>query len=357
MVRSRAALFIVVFAVLLCPFFAQAAAESVNRRDGFLMIWNSISRPAEKTSEKPYTDVKKGDTGYAEITYAKSRGILNDTVDRFRPTEPLSTGDALLIILRTRSVERLKDDGSNDFMALPDASDVPTLAKKYGIEYDSEAATISQADLLSLMRQVDSLLMAEHHEVSLYSEKFNGKGTSFGEKFDMNAPTAAHRSFPYNTLVRVTNVANGKSIVVRINDRGPFVQGRDMDLSLFSFTQIAERASGKIQATFERLGDVNLVRRCADDRTQVRITKDVRLEPGIPHSLALGGTLKLTSFQPFVLRDLVYPDGTHTGVQTWVTKGETYEFSPSVIGVYHFWMGTKNGQVRDMRMEVVDCGA
>ncbi len=331
------------------------AAEPILRRDGFLLLWNSISRPAESTREKPYIDVSQGDRGFLEITYAKSRGILNDENVRFRPDEPLTPSDALLLLFRTRNIERLLEDGGNDFMELPNAPDVPALAKKYDLPFDPAASSLTEEMLLGLMRDLDAKLAAEVHEVSLYSEKFHGKGTAFGETFDMHALTAAHRSFPSNTLVRVRNIANGKTVVVRINDRGPFVQGRDMDLSLASFLAIAERSLGKIDVTFERLGDINLVQQCKDDRLQKRVTKDVRLNPGIPHSLALGTALQLTSDQSFVIRDIVYPDDARSGVQTWVTEGETFEFTPSVSGLYRFFLGTPAGRIRELRMEVREC--
>ena len=66
---------------------------------------------------------------------------------------------------------------------------------------------------------------------SWYGPDFHGKKTSNGETYDMHAMTAAHKTLPMNTMVRVTNIKNGKSIVVRINDRGPFVAGRVIDLS------------------------------------------------------------------------------------------------------------------------------
>lgn len=66
---------------------------------------------------------------------------------------------------------------------------------------------------------------------SYYGSDYHGRVTASGERFDMNAMTAAHRSLPFGTRVRVTNLENGKSVVVRINDRGPFVRGRVIDLS------------------------------------------------------------------------------------------------------------------------------
>ena len=66
---------------------------------------------------------------------------------------------------------------------------------------------------------------------SWYGKQFHGRTTASGEDFDMFELTAAHRELPLGTLVKVTNLRNGKSVVVRVNDRGPYVEGRIMDLS------------------------------------------------------------------------------------------------------------------------------
>jgi len=66
---------------------------------------------------------------------------------------------------------------------------------------------------------------------SYYAGKFHGRRTASGEAFDNGAMTAAHRTLPFGSLVRVTNPANGRSVVVRINDRGPFTRGRMIDVS------------------------------------------------------------------------------------------------------------------------------
>ena len=67
---------------------------------------------------------------------------------------------------------------------------------------------------------------------SFYGREFNGRKTASGERFSSVEFTAAHRELPFGTMVRVTNLANGKSVVVRVNDRGPFARGRIIDLSL-----------------------------------------------------------------------------------------------------------------------------
>lgn len=71
----------------------------------------------------------------------------------------------------------------------------------------------------------------EHGIASWYGPKFHGNLTANGEKYDMYGLTAAHRTLPFNTVLRVENQDNGKSVVVRINDRGPFAKNRIIDLS------------------------------------------------------------------------------------------------------------------------------
>lgn len=68
-------------------------------------------------------------------------------------------------------------------------------------------------------------------EASFYAEKYHGRTTANGETFDMNALTCAHKSWPFNTMLKVTYSVTGKSVVVRVNDRGPYVGNRIIDLS------------------------------------------------------------------------------------------------------------------------------
>lgn len=352
--------------LIFCVPMAAHAEDFVTRRDGFLMIWQSVLRPAEEVRETPYADVPEGSTGHVEITYGKARGLLRDHT-HFYPDESLSHGDALLMLFRTRNVEPFSEPGIRKLMEIAEAEDIPLLASHYGLPEKEGAVT--REELLDLQQRLDAALVNEEHEASLYSEKFHGKGTAFGETFDMHAMTAAHRTYPQNTMVRVTNIANGKSVTVRINDRGPFVQGRDMDLSLAAFLAIEERSKGVIMARFERLGDSGLIEDseesddsdetsgspCTDTRYQRRIVRDTVLHPGIPHRFTLGETLRLSSEDDFVVRDVIYPSKERYGMQTWLTDGEAYEFRPTEIGEYIFLMGNGEGRMREMRMRVRTC--
>ena len=79
---------------------------------------------------------------------------------------------------------------------------------------------------------------------SYYAQDFNGRKTASGELYDMNDLTAAHRTLPFGTKVKVTNLDTGRSVVVRINDRGPFKDDRVIDLSLGAATQLGLIAMG-----------------------------------------------------------------------------------------------------------------
>ncbi len=79
---------------------------------------------------------------------------------------------------------------------------------------------------------------------SYYGKRFHGRRTANGESFNMNSMTAAHKTLPFGTKVKVTNRSNGKSVVVRINDRGPYVGGRVIDLSRAAAAKIGMLNSG-----------------------------------------------------------------------------------------------------------------
>jgi rare lipoprotein A len=89
---------------------------------------------------------------------------------------------------------------------------------------------------------------------SWYGGNFHGRKTANGETYNMNAMTAAHKTLPFGTKVRVTNTRNGDSVVVRINDRGPFIAGRVIDLSRAAASQIGVTSSGVAPVKLAILG-------------------------------------------------------------------------------------------------------
>ena len=88
---------------------------------------------------------------------------------------------------------------------------------------------------------------------SYYAHKFHGRRTANGEIYDMEKLTAAHRTLPFNTKVRVTNLSNGKSVVLRINDRGPFKSGRIIDVSLRAARDLGFISDGIVKVRVKAL--------------------------------------------------------------------------------------------------------
>lgn len=86
---------------------------------------------------------------------------------------------------------------------------------------------------------------------SFYAMKFLFRKTSSGERFNQFALTAAHRTLPFGTKVRVTNLENNRSIVVKINDRGPFIDGRIIDLTRYAFSRIGNTDQGLASVKIE----------------------------------------------------------------------------------------------------------
>jgi rare lipoprotein A len=100
-------------------------------------------------------------------------------------------------------------------------------------------------------KEASAFALTEEGIASYYAEEFNGRTTSNGERYDMNQMTAAHRTLPFNTRVRVTNKTTGQSIVVRINDRGPFKDDRIIDLSLAGAKALSIIGSGTAPVRLE----------------------------------------------------------------------------------------------------------
>lgn len=88
---------------------------------------------------------------------------------------------------------------------------------------------------------------------SYYADDFDGRQTANGETFNMYELTAAHKEYPFNTLIRVTNLSNNKTTIVRINDRGPFAENRIIDLSLGAAIQLGMVDDGVQEVRLEIL--------------------------------------------------------------------------------------------------------
>lgn len=119
------------------------------------------------------------------------------------------------------------------------------------IEVPQEAPSV--VDKLNTVASNTVRKFSQTGMASWYGRQFHGKKTANGETFDMNALTAAHRSLPLNCYIRVTNKDNGKSVVVRVNDRGPFQGDRVLDLSYGAAKAIGLTQRGTGNVIIERV--------------------------------------------------------------------------------------------------------
>jgi len=103
--------------------------------------------------------------------------------------------------------------------------------------------------------QVDPRGYRAEGKASYYGARHHGRKTASGERFDQHALTAAHRSLPFGSRVLVTNLRNDKSVVVRINDRGPYARGRIIDLSQQAAERLDMLRAGVVPVRVEQLAD------------------------------------------------------------------------------------------------------
>ncbi len=99
--------------------------------------------------------------------------------------------------------------------------------------------------------QDGGLSFSAEGKASYYSSRFHGRATASGERYDETAMTAAHPHLPFNSILCVTNVHNGRSTVVRVNDRGPFVGGRVIDVSLAAARELGMLRSGVVRVRLQ----------------------------------------------------------------------------------------------------------
>ena len=117
---------------------------------------------------------------------------------------------------------------------LPNEKTVTSLSKPTELHADTQVASFQQGS------------------ASWYGDKFHNRLTANGERYNMNAMTAAHKTLPFGTLVRVESPSTGKSVVVRINDRGPYAKGRIIDLSRAAATQLGVKDMGVYRVKLSR---------------------------------------------------------------------------------------------------------
>jgi len=155
---------------------------------------------------------------------------------------------------------------------------------------------------------------SEEGNASWYGEPFHGRRASNGEIYDMYKLTAAHRTLPFETVVRVTNLSNGKSTTVRITDRGPFVNGRIIDLSFAAARQIDSVGAGVVPVRIEIVSGVS-------DPTSGYFTVQVGAFRDHGNADRLRDRLN-ASYSPIFIQQYDAPEGVYFRVRVGRVSGE-----------------------------------
>jgi len=147
-----------------------------------------------------------------------------------------------------------KEDGKNIIYIKNDM----IKAADNGIEINiSKVNEMASAKLTIKEEELGNFTHYQNGVASYYSKGLNGSRTASGERHHMTEMVAAHKTLPFGTKVKVTNLSNGKEVIVKINDRGPFVRGRVIDLSYGAFSQIESPGKGVTQVKLEVLSASN----------------------------------------------------------------------------------------------------
>ena len=164
------------------------------------------------------------------------------------------------------------------------------IATANNLSKDSSKINEKEAELKSELIKLNAELEALESEVetvheevqaSYYHDKFNGRKTANGEVFSNKKYTAAHKSLPFGTKVRVTNLRNDREVIVEINDRGPFVKGRKLDLTKTAFMDLASnKGRGVLTVKIEVLPEDY-------EEKKIEIQEELNVVTSVPNDLDL----------------------------------------------------------------------
>jgi len=252
------------------------AYQKINRAEAIKMLTlasKALSEEEvavyEKMEEMPFNDVSTQDWYTKYLAAAKEKGIIDGYPDgNFYPLSNVNLAESLKILLE--SAEPEKDFASLEYQNLDQLYFTDTPVSDWYTPYSKYAASlgildINSDDTIHPNQEMTRGLMAEliyrylksgesqdrFGKATWYGSAVQGNGTASGATFDSNLLTAAHKYLEFGTLVEVTNLANGKSVTVEINDRGPYGHGRVLDLSSTAYAEIASLGSGIINVQYK----------------------------------------------------------------------------------------------------------
>lgn len=247
--------------------------REINRVEALKIILETFDVPAiNQENTLTFTDIDQTAWYFPYIEKAIQNNIVQGYEDNtFRPNATLNRAEALKIIVQV--IDTKKELNQNP-LEIPPALDIPTdswfapyfqYGLNQGLIYLDQNENLNPGTLVTRGELSDIIYRLKHPgtysglvyygNASYYADKFEGRNTSSGEPFDQSKLTAAHRTFPFGTTLRVTNQKTGETTEVKVNDRGPYSDHALIDLSKAAFDAIAHLGSGIIPVEIEVIYD------------------------------------------------------------------------------------------------------
>lgn len=242
--------------------------QEINRVEALKIILESagteIIAKTDETSE--FTDISGTEWYINYITTGVENKIISGYADgTFKPEETVNLAEAMKMLVNTNELIPILPSDDQEFFADADKSAWYASYINYGAENGliyadsnnniSPDKAMTRAELAYLIYRYENLGYysgeVDYGKATYYADMFVGDHTANGDVFDQCFLTAAHKTLPFGTIVRVTNLANNQTVEVEINDRGPYVDGYVLDLSKSAFQMISTLGAGVINIEYE----------------------------------------------------------------------------------------------------------
>lgn len=243
--------------------------QNISRAEALKMLiltnekYNKEDIEGKTLEEDPFTDTSKEDWFSPYLAVAKENNIVKGYDDgSFMPQKTINLAESLKIYLE--SLENILYPNDKTLYIYADTPDEDWYSKytayagsKGMIYINNDNRVFPNQEMTRgylaeiLYRKIMSDKGYVFGKATYYGKAVQGNSTASGETFDMNNYTAAHKTLPFNTIVEVTNLANGKSVEVKITDRGPYGPGRIIDLTSTAFEEICPLSRGVAQVQYK----------------------------------------------------------------------------------------------------------
>ncbi len=242
--------------------------NEVNRAEALKMLLESanIEVPEETDVESVFSDLDGDEWFYKYIEEAVDRKIVSGYEDgTFQGTNSINLVEMLKMLVNTYQLVAYAPDAEAEFFADANAdawyASYLNYANDTGLIYADADNNIDPGHFVTRKELAYLIYRHKHADqfsgevgfgiATYYADYFDGLTTANGEQYDQFKYTAAHLTLPFNTIVRVTNLANDETVEVRINDRGPYAEGHVIDLSKVAFQKIGYLSSGIMNVEYE----------------------------------------------------------------------------------------------------------